>query len=190
MNKAVFLDRDGTINVDKGYLYRIEDFVFLPGAVEGLKLLQEAGFLLVIVTNQSGIARGFFSEDDFNKLNTFMLEELNQRGVHIAGVYYCPHLPDAKIEQYRMSCECRKPGLALFMQAVEYFRIDLSRSFAVGDRLRDCSICEKYMCRGFLIHSNVDEALIEQVKAGKITRVRYAEDLAEAARYIIMEELR
>ena len=108
-NRAVFLDRDGTINEDRHYLYKIEDFAFLPGVVEALRLLQEAGFLLIVVTNQSGIGRGYYTEADFQKLNTWMLSELKHQGITVAATYYCPHLPDAKIPQYRKDCDCRKP---------------------------------------------------------------------------------
>ena len=155
MNKAVFLDRDGTINVDKGYLYRISDFEFLPGAVDALRMLQNAGYLLIIITNQSGIARGYYTEEDFMILNDWMKNELMKHGVKISGVYYCPHLPDAEVERYRKVCSCRKPETGLFERAVHDFDIDLSKSYAVGDKERDCSICLKSECRGFLIGRDV-----------------------------------
>ncbi|MCR5587732.1 MAG: HAD family hydrolase, partial [Lachnospiraceae bacterium] len=128
MNKAVFLDRDGTINVEKNYLYKIEDFVFLPGVIEGLKLLQDAGFLLIIITNQSGIARGYYTEEDFKILNNWMLNKLAENGINITKVYYCPHLPDAKIEEYRRDCDCRKPKLGLFYRAIKEYNIDIGKS--------------------------------------------------------------
>ena len=154
-NKAIFLDRDGTINVDKGYVYKIEDFEFLPGAIEALRLLQEAGFILIIITNQSGIARGYYTKEDFERLNRWMLTELERHGVHIAAVYYCPHLPAEKgenipleLKKYRINCSCRKPKLELFEKAIRDFNIDLSQSFAIGDKPRDCTICEVTECRG------------------------------------------
>ena len=173
MNKAIFLDRDGTINVEKHYLYKIEDFEFLPGAIDALKKLQGAGFLLVILTNQSGIARGYYSEEDFLKLNTWMLEEFKRHDVLISKVYYCPHLPDASIEKYRETCECRKPKLGMFEQAIIEHKIDLGRSFAIGDKLRDCAICEKTDCRGFLIGTQEKVDVIEDVKAGKRRNICY-----------------
>ena len=156
MNKAVFLDRDGTINIDKGYLYRISDFEFLPGAADALRMLQEAGYLLIIITNQSGIARGYYTEEDFMILNDWMKNELSKNGVNITAVYYCPHLPDAEVERYRKVCTCRKPETGLFERAVHDFDIDLSLSYAVGDKERDCSICLKSECRGFLIGRDVE----------------------------------
>ena len=163
-NKAIFLDRDGTINVDKGFVYKISDFEFLPGAIEGLKLLQEAGFLLIIITNQSGIARGYYTEEDFESLNSWMLIELEKHGVYINAVYYCPHLPieqgeniPPELKQYRINCSCRKPKLELFERAIKDFDIDLSQSFAIGDKPRDCAICEVTNCRGFLITKNMQK---------------------------------
>ena len=184
-NKAVFLDRDGTINEDRHYLYRIEDFVFLPGVVEALRLLQEAGFLLIAVTNQSGIGRGYYTEADFQKLNAWMLEELKRQGVTLTATYYCPHLPAAKISRYRKDCDCRKPRTGLFMQAVQELRIDLARSYAIGDKLRDCAICWDTDCRGFLIERNESPDVLENVKAGRIPHVCYAENLLEAAKIIV-----
>lgn len=183
-NKAVFLDRDGTINEERHYLYQIEDFAFLPGVVEALRRLQEAGFLLIVVTNQSGIGRGYYAEADFRKLNAWMSDELARQGVSVAATYYCPHLPDAKIPRYRKDCDCRKPRTGMFMDAVRDFQIDLKQSYAIGDKLRDCAICQETECRGFLIQRNEEPSVLDSVKAGRIPRVRYAENLPEAAKII------
>ena len=164
-NKAVFLDRDGTINADKNYLYRPEDFEFLPGAVEALKMLQASGFLLIIITNQSGIARGYYTENDFAILTEWMLGRLKESGVNIAEVYYCPHLPDAKIESYRKICDCRKPSAGLFEKAAKDFDIDMAGSFAIGDKERDCAVCEKTPCRGFLIGGKINSGKIQSVSS-------------------------
>lgn len=179
MNKAIFLDRDGTINVEKHYLYRIEDFEFMPGSIDALKKLQEAGFMLIIITNQSGIARGYYSEEDFNKLNSWMLNYLESKGVKITAVYYCPHLPEAKIMRYRKSCQCRKPLLGMFEKAVSDYNIDLSQSFAIGDKMRDCAICEETTCRGFLIGNQEKQSLIEEVKRGGRKNIRYEKNLED-----------
>ena len=164
-NRAVFLDRDGTINADKNYLYRAEDFEFLPGAVEALKLLQDSGYLLIIITNQSGIARGYYTEDDFRTLTEWMLGRLKEAGVNIARVYYCPHLPDAKIPEYRKICTCRKPETGLFEQAIRDYDIDMAESYAIGDKMRDCAICEKTPCRGFLIGGKSDSERVKTVSS-------------------------
>jgi D-glycero-D-manno-heptose 1,7-bisphosphate phosphatase len=185
MNKAIFLDRDGTINVEKNYLYKIEDFEFLPGAVNALKQLQRAGFVLIIVTNQSGIARGYYTENDFQQLNDWMVTKLKMQGVIIAQVYYCPHLPDAEIEEYRKECNCRKPKLGMYQQAIADHNIQLSKSYAIGDKIRDCAICEQTVCKGFLVGDNESPNIIEKVKNGGYDGVSYANSLAEAAKMIL-----
>lgn len=184
MNKAVFLDRDGTINVEKNYLYKIEDFEFLPGAVEGLRMLEEQGYLLIIITNQSGIARGYYAEKDFVILNDWMKEELRKQGVDITAVYYCPHLPDAKVKKYRKNCECRKPKLGMFKQAVKDYNIDLNMSYAIGDKMRDCSICKETNCRGFLIGNSENDNIITNVIERKYKNISYSKSLLDAANEI------
>ena len=185
MNKAIFLDRDGTINVEKHYLYKIEDFEFLPGVIDALKQLQQAGFLLIVITNQSGIARGYYTEEDFQKLNDWMVSTLRKQGVTIADVYYCPHLPDAQVSAYRKDCNCRKPKLGMYKQAILDYNIQIGHSYAIGDKIRDCAICESTLCKGFLIGENEKTEIIADVKTGKMERVSYAKDLAEAARMIV-----
>lgn len=184
MNKAVFLDRDGTINADKAYLSKIEDFSYLPGAVEGLKLLQDAGYLLIVVTNQSGIARGYYSEEDFRILNDWMLRDLQSRGIRIDRVYYCPHHPQGKLEKYRMECSCRKPGLGMFQQAIDDFQIDMAASYAIGDKIRDCALCGVSACKGYLISDLEEAQILEDVKSGYYRNVEYADSLLEAAKKI------
>lgn len=184
MNKAIFLDRDGTVNIEKHYLYKIEDFEFIPGAVDAMRVLQNAGYKLIIITNQSGIGRGYYTERDFEILNNWMLEELVKLGVRINKVYYCPHHPNAKIEMYRKKCNCRKPALGLFFQAVKEFDLDLSKCFSVGDKARDCKICEQTECRGFLIENNGLKENIEVFKGGKEKKISYVSDLYEAAQII------
>ena len=185
MNKAVFLDRDGTINVEKNYLYRIEDFEFIDGSIDAMRMLQDAGYLLIIITNQSGIARGYYSEDDFLKLNSWMTETLKNEGVKISKVYYCPHLPTASVEDYRQECCCRKPKTGMFLQAVSDYQLDLNQCYAIGDKIRDLAICDESNCQGFLISDHEKPDVIEQAQKGLITRVRYASDLSEAAKSII-----
>ena len=188
MKKAIFLDRDGTINIEKEYLYKICDFEFLPGVIDALQILQKAGYLLIIITNQSGIARGFYSENDFHTLNQWMTDELRRKGIFIDKVYYCPHYPEAKIEKYRLACECRKPGLGMFMQAVKEFDIDLGKSFTIGDKLRDCELCRSTACRGYLISENEEEEIITDVKNAHYKNVKYKMNLLECAREIVALE--
>lgn len=134
---AAFLDRDGVINEERNYVYRIEDFQFLPGALEACRRFVEAGYLLVIVTNQAGIARGYYDTADFESLTRWMEARFAEAGAPLSGVYHCPHHPDAKLSSLRMACDCRKPAPGLILQAQRQLGIDLRRSFLVGDKLSD-----------------------------------------------------
>lgn len=135
--KAIFLDRDGTLNIDHGYVHKIDDFQFIEGVGKALKQLQERGYLLVVVTNQSGIARGYFSEEQFWQLTEWMDWSLDEDyGVVLDGIYYCPHHPDGKGE-YRLDCDCRKPKAGMLAQAIKDLNIDPAQSYMVGDKLDD-----------------------------------------------------
>lgn len=134
---AAFLDRDGVINVDSGYVGRWEDFEYLPDVIQGLTLLQSAGYKLVVVTNQSGIARGYYSEDEFLMLTETMKADLENRGVILTAVYYCPFLEDAYLEPYRVASDLRKPEPGMLLKAAQDHDIDLSRSIMVGDKVSD-----------------------------------------------------
>jgi len=185
MNKAIFLDRDGTINIDKAYLSKIEDFEYIPNVIEGLRILQDSGFLLIVMTNQSGIARGYYTEEDFLKLNDWMLNDLKSKGINIAKVYYCPHYSSGKIEKYRMDCECRKPKLGMYEDAIQEFDIAVEQSFTIGDKIRDLSLCKKYNCHGYLISNLEKETVVNDVKNGQYRNIKFAEDLLSAAKKIV-----
>ncbi|MBQ8891793.1 MAG: HAD family hydrolase [Bacilli bacterium] len=165
MNKAIFLDRDGTINVDYGYVHSISKFEFLKNSIEGLKILNDLGYKLVIITNQSGIGRGYYTIDDYNKLNNYMLEKLGEFGINIAKVYMCPHISSD-------NCNCRKPKLELFYKAIKELNIDTSNSFAIGDRERDLAICNVEDVSGILLTSDTSDKYICK------------NDLLDAAKYI------
>lgn len=137
MKKAAFIDRDGVLNEDREYVHRIADFALLRGSVSALRTLQQAGYLLVIITNQSGIARGLFSEEDYQELEAYMRKRLSDSGVSLDSVQYCPHLPDAPVARYRRDCECRKPRPGMILAATELLDIDPAQSILVGDRRAD-----------------------------------------------------
>lgn len=134
---AAFIDRDGVLNEERSFVHRPEDFKLVPGAIEALRLLQEAGYRLVVVTNQSGIARGLYREADYLALTAHMRSSLEARGVRLDGVEYCPHLPDAPLARYRADCDCRKPRPGMLLKAIEALDIEPRASFLVGDRLSD-----------------------------------------------------
>ena len=134
---AVFLDRDGVINEERDYVHRIEDFVILPGVLEGLAMLQAAGFKLVVVTNQAGIGRGLYDEAAYQRVTKHMLARMREAGIELDAVYHCPHHPSAGIGVYRRDCDCRKPGAGMLLQAARELPIDLSRSILIGDKTSD-----------------------------------------------------
>lgn len=142
-HKAAFLDRDGVINVDHGYVSRWEDFEFLPGAIEGMRLLQDSGYKLVVVTNQSGIARGYFSEDDYQELTATYEDFLSSQGVTLSGIYHCPHHPSYPTADQTAPCNCRKPAPGLLFQAINELRINPLQSALFGDSARDLQAGDK-----------------------------------------------
>lgn len=137
-HRAVFLDRDGTLNREIKYLYRPEDFAWVPGAPEAVRSLNEAGLLTIVVTNQAGVARGYFTEDDVHRLHAFMQEVLQKEtGGHFDAFYYCPYHVEGVVEAYRRHSPDRKPGAGMFERALGEWSIDPARSFVVGDRNTD-----------------------------------------------------
>lgn len=131
-SKALFLDRDGTINVERNYVSKIKDFKFQPGIFELIKGYQQEGFLIFVVTNQSGIARGYYSEQDFQVLNNWMLEQFRNKGIKVSEVYYCPHHPEIT-----GICSCRKPLPGMILKAIKDYNISPKDSVLIGDKKRD-----------------------------------------------------
>ena len=136
-SKALFLDRDGVINIDRKYVWRIDDFEFLPGIVELCHIAQAVGLLPIVVTNQAGIGRGYYTEQDFLRLTEWMLGEFRGQGIRIGRVYHCPYHPTEAIGQYRRESPDRKPNPGMILKAKEDFALDLSRSVLVGDKDSD-----------------------------------------------------
>lgn len=151
MNPAIFLDRDGTINVEKKYLYQIKEFEYITGAIEAMRLFTQMGFILAVITNQSGIARGYYTERDFWHLSEWMKKDLLKKGIPIRKIYYCPHYEEGRVFPYAVACNCRKPGTDLFWQAKEELQIDMKNSYAIGDKPRDLSVCVESEAQGILL---------------------------------------
>lgn len=143
-NKAIFLDRDGVINRDVPYCSCPEDFELLPGVIEGILLLNKNGFKVVVVTNQSGVSRGYFTENMLAKIHEKMQHEFAIHGAHIDAIYYCPHHPDD-------NCTCRKPSASMLFKAASHFNIDLNQSYVIGDSAIDIEMGRKAGCKTFLI---------------------------------------
>lgn len=134
---AIFLDRDGVINYDHEYTYQIKDFAFIPDVFKVCRQFIQLGYQLIIITNQSGIARGYYSENDFKKLNHWMLEQFKNNGIKIKAVYYCPHHPVYGLGEYKIECNCRKPKPGMLVRAAQEYQINLSQSILIGDNLSD-----------------------------------------------------
>ncbi len=150
MNKAVFLDRDATLNSDIGhyYIYRPEDFQLNPGVLKGLKLLVDAGYKLIVVSNQGGIAKGIYGHEDVAAVHQKMKELLARAGISLTAIYYCPHHEDIA------PCKCRKPGTLLFEQAIESHAIDIGKSYMIGDSERDMQAAKAVGLKGLRIEKN------------------------------------
>jgi D-glycero-D-manno-heptose 1,7-bisphosphate phosphatase len=148
MNKAVFLDRDGVINRERGYTFQLEDFEILPDVMEVLAEFQKRGYLLIIVTNQSGVAKELYGQKDVEKLHKYLLSEFKKNKINISEIYYCIHHPDTT------KCICRKPGSLLIEKALARFDIDPAKSYFIGDKDRDIQAGEKAGVKGILIEAN------------------------------------
>lgn len=137
MKKALFLDRDGVINIEKKYVYKVEDFEFMDGIFQLVHAAQERGYLPIVITNQAGIARGYYTEEDFRALTQWMGKEFLSQGISIAKVYHCPFHPEAGIGHYKIDSPDRKPRPGMFFRARDEFNLDLTNSILIGDRESD-----------------------------------------------------
>lgn len=145
---AAFLDRDGVLNIDHGYVHRLEQLDLIAGAAQAVRLLNEAGFLVIVVTNQSGVARGLYGEDDVRRFNDAVRQRLADAGARIDAFYYCPHHPQGTVARYAVACDCRKPKQGLLEQATRDFAIDRAHSFMIGDKDDDVTAAAAFGIRG------------------------------------------
>ena len=175
---AVFLDRDDTLIRDTGYLSDPEGIELLPGAAEGLRALNLAGIPAIVVTNQSGIARGLFDEKTLHVIHARLLKMLKSEGARIDALYYCPHHPDGIIEHYRMACSCRKPEPGMLYQAAQDFGLDLASCSLVGDKAEDIEVIHRVKGAGILIRTERHVVLKEEPEY-------IAADLLDAVHWIL-----
>ncbi|MFQ5568219.1 MAG: D-glycero-alpha-D-manno-heptose-1,7-bisphosphate 7-phosphatase [Rhodothermales bacterium] len=179
--RAVFLDRDGTLNREVTYLYRAEDFAWIPGAPAAVRRLNEASLLVIVVTNQAGVARGYYTEDDVRVLHAFMQDRLHQEArAHIDAFYYCPCHPEGVVEPYRQRSPDRKPGTGMFERAFREWSIDPAQSFVVGDRNTDIEPGRRLGMTTLLVETGYGA----QEKA--VTRADYVVENVEAAIALIL----
>lgn len=182
---AVFLDRDGALIEESHYLSSVEQVRLLPGVVDGLRLLERAGFALVVVTNQAGVARGYFPESQVGVIHRHLEDEFARRGVAISGWKYCPHHPTEGDGPYKMVCACRKPAPGMLLEAARELTIDLGRSFMVGDKRSDLEAGAQAGCRTVLVRTGYGAEEERSILPGLTGFLGTADNLTEAARLIL-----
>jgi D-glycero-D-manno-heptose 1,7-bisphosphate phosphatase len=152
---AAFLDRDGVLNVDHGYVHRLEQLEWVAGAPESVRLLNEAGYYVLVITNQSGVARGFFDEAAVKSFHAHMQNVLAGKGAHIDAFYYCPHHPEGTVKAFTMACSCRKPRAGMLEQAAREWPINTAESFFIGDKDDDMAAAVAFKVRGIKFDSRL-----------------------------------
>jgi D-glycero-D-manno-heptose 1,7-bisphosphate phosphatase len=180
--KAVFLDKDGTLIPDIPYNVDSNKVTLSDGVIEGLQLLQSYGYLLVIVSNQSGIAHGYFTEEQLNRVKEKINSMCSKMGIYLDGFYYCPHHPQGIVEGYNADCDCRKPNPGLLLKAAGDMDIDLADSWMIGDILHDVEAGNRAGCKTILINNGNET---EWLPGEKRVPEYFASDLTEAAKYIL-----
>lgn len=183
---AVFLDRDGTMIHETGYLSRIEDLRWFPYTADAIRLLHRAGFLVCVTTNQGGIGLGLYTEDTMQSLHRQMAATLEAAGARVDGWFHCPHHPSALVEALRVDCDCRKPKPGMIRQAAARFGVDLSASFVVGDKMADIGSAEQAGARGILVRTGYGEDTV-RANGGAVPGAAYvAMDLMEATSWVLL----
>ncbi len=183
---AVFLDRDGTINEEVGYMNHLDRFALLPHAVKAIRLLNQNGLKTVVITNQSGVARGYFPESLVRLVHDKMRGLLEKEGAHLDGIYYCPHHPEMGKPPYRQKCRCRKPDTGLIEEAVKDLDIDCSKSYVIGDRGLDIEIARRIGAKGILVLTGYGKGEWEYFKDQWTAEPDHvAPDLYEAVQWIL-----
>lgn len=207
MERVVFLDRDGTLNEEVHYLHRKEDLRILDGVPEAICRLRLGGYRIVVVTNQAGVARGYYQEPDVIQLHGYMNELLRPQGAEVDYFFYCPHHPEHGLGRYKVCCRCRKPGTGMFEMAERYIEVDKAHSWMVGDKLIDVEAGRNYGVRTVLVGTGYGQKVHEKQlrrlggipgdasrpgrvigEKGKLPYDVYAETLIDAARAILESE--
>jgi D-glycero-D-manno-heptose 1,7-bisphosphate phosphatase len=184
--QAVFLDRDGTINEQAGYVNHISRFVLLPGTAEAIRLLNSHDYLAIIITNQSGVARGYFPMELVDKVHNHLKDLLRKEGATIDGIFVCPHYPGGEVREYGIDCNCRKPRPGLIQTALENFDIDVSRSYVIGDRNTDMKLAAQCGLKGILVRTGYGMGELEYVlPQSQVKPNHVADDLLDAVLWII-----
>lgn len=186
---AVFLDRDGTINEEVGYLDNLEKIVLYPGVIPALKLIRDHNMKSVVVTNQSGVARGICTEQFVSQAHSCIQEMLRHRGVSLDAFYYCPHHPRVGLSPYRTNCLCRKPGVAMFHKAADDMGIDLTKSYMIGDTVNDIEAAGNAGVIGILVKTGYGMDALRELCSSRHKAHYIAEDILEAVEWIIKDRM-
>lgn len=188
-NRAIFLDRDGTINEEVGYIESLDRLVIIPAAFEAIRLINLSGFRAVVITNQAGIAKRLFDETFVKQTNEHLQAALIQKGATIDAFYFCPHHPTEGVPPYRRVCDCRKPAPGLFYQAARDMAIDLAGSFMIGDRYRDMEAAHRAGVKGVLVKTGYGADVLENVGPDQETPEgkpdHIAQDILKAVHWIL-----
>ena len=189
MERAVFLDRDGVISEEVGYLDDSDRLRLIPQAAGAVKLLNQSGFKTIVITNQSGVALGYFSDDVLGDIHRKMEELLSEQGASLDGIYYCPHHPEGTVETYRRECDCRKPATALLVKAAGEHGIDVASSYLVGDKRSDMECAHRAGATGILVLTGYGRDELKKVKGVPVAQPAYvAANVLDAARWIIKDK--
>jgi D-glycero-D-manno-heptose 1,7-bisphosphate phosphatase len=182
---AIFIDRDGTINEDIGYVSSPGQLMIYPWAAEAIRLINESGLKAIVITNQSGVARRLYTEDTLSAIHDRLQSELRRAGAQIDGIYYCPHHPEIGDAPYRMACQCRKPGPGMLKQAALEHGIDLARSYVIGDKASDINLATGAGARGALVLTGYGRETIGNRERWPCEPAIIADDLLEAVKLIL-----
>lgn len=186
--RAFFIDRDGTLNEDIGYVSTPDELILYPWAAEAVRLVNDSGFKAIVITNQSGVARGMYNEETLLAIHERMIEELAREGARIDAVYYCPHHPEVGDDHYRQECDCRKPRTGMLDVAAREHDVDLTRSFVIGDKSSDILLAENAGARGALVLTGYGGETLADPERWPCEPALIAENLLEAVRRILDTE--
>jgi len=183
---AAFIDRDGTINEQMGYINHLSRFKIIPGVPEAIRLLNDLGFLVIVLTNQSGIARGYYSIDLVRQVHDLLRKTLEKEAnATIDAILFCPHHPQGNVPEYTMECECRKPKTGLIKQACMDFEIDLTHSFVIGDMASDMELANQAGVKGIMVETGYGLGEIDFILPKKQLEITFiAENLLHAVRFL------
>lgn len=187
-SRAIFIDRDGTINEEVGYLNHIDRFRLLPRSIEAVRLINRSPFKAVLVTNQAGVAKGYFPEELVIRVHEKLASLLKEGGARLDGMYYCPHHPEGTVERYRIRCECRKPRPALLLTAASDLGIELPGSYLIGDKISDVVLARSIGAKGVLVLTGYGQGEVENFGNGWTDSKKpdyIAEDLYDAVEWIL-----